>query len=177
MPAGAGSPDDRGGYGSRVSELSRTPLYDRHVALGAKTADFGGWDMPIEYTGVVAEHAAVRTDVGVFDVSHMGKVRIHGPGAAAFVNAVLANDLDRIGDGRAQYSMLLTSDGGIVDDLIVYRWGDDEIFVINSGGTVIRMPVRDISSQGRDATGVRVMNLDTDTTVAAVAPVLGADDD
>ena len=130
MPAGAGSPDDRGGYGSRVSELRRTPLYDRHVALGAKTADFGGWDMPIEYAGVVAEHTAVRTDVGVFDVSHMGKVRIHGPGAAAFVNAVLANDLDRIGDGRAQYSMLLTSDGGIVDDLIVYRWGDDEIFVI-----------------------------------------------
>ncbi len=100
------------------------------MTLGAKTADFGGWEMPIEYGGVVAEHTAVRTDVGVFDVSHMGKVRVHGPGAAGFLNEVLANDLDRIEAGRAQYSMLLNSEGGIVDDLIVYRWADDELFVI-----------------------------------------------
>lgn len=113
-----------------MSDLRRTPLYARHLEAGAKTADFGGWDMPTEYEGVLAEHAAVRTAVGVFDVSHMGKVRIHGTGAKDALNAVLANDLDRIADGQAQYSMLLNEAGGVVDDLIVYRWSDDELFVI-----------------------------------------------
>lgn len=113
-----------------MTDLKRTPLYDRHVAAGAKTADFGGWDMPIEYAGVMAEHTGVREAVGVFDVSHMGKVRIHGAGAAAFLNSVLANDLDRIGSGQAQYTMLCNEDGGVIDDLIVYRWSDDEIFMI-----------------------------------------------
>ena len=112
------------------SQLKRTPLYERHLAAGAKTADFGGWDMPIEYAGVVAEHTAVRTTAGLFDVSHMGKVRIHGPGASDFLNSVLANDLDRISAGQAQYSMLLNADGGVIDDLIVYRWADDEMFMI-----------------------------------------------
>ncbi len=110
--------------------LRRTALYDRHIALGAKTADFGGWDMPIEYEGVVAEHTAVRTSVGLFDVSHMGKVRIHGTGASDFLNSVLTNDLDRIGAGQAQYTMLLNDSGGVIDDLIVYRWADDEMFMI-----------------------------------------------
>lgn len=93
-------------------------------------ADFGGWEMPIEYDGTVAEHTAVREAVGIFDVSHMGKVAIHGPGAVAWVNTVLANDLDRIGAGQAQYSMLLNESGGVIDDLIVYRWSDDGVFVI-----------------------------------------------
>lgn len=108
----------------------RTPLFARHAAAGAKTADFGGWDMPIEYVGVVAEHTAVREAAGIFDVSHMGKVRVHGPGAVGFLNSVLANDLDRIDAGQAQYSMLLNDAGGVVDDLIVYRWADDEMFII-----------------------------------------------
>ena len=110
--------------------LKQTPLHSRHLAAGAKTADFGGWDMPIEYDGVVAEHTAVRTAVGVFDVSHMGKLAVHGPGATAFLNSVLANDLDRIVDGQAQYSMLCNDEGGVIDDLIVYRWSDDGVFVI-----------------------------------------------
>lgn len=113
-----------------MPELKRTPLYERHVSAGAKTADFGGWDMPIEYGGVVAEHTAVRESVGIFDVSHMGKVRVHGPGAVAFLNSVLANDLDRIEAGQAQYSMLLNDAGGVIDDLIVYRWADDDMFII-----------------------------------------------
>ena len=117
-------------YGHPVSELKTTPLHARHLAAGAKTADFGGWDMPIEYTGVVAEHTAVRNAVGLFDVSHMGKVAVHGEGAVAFLNSVLANDLDRIGAGQAQYSMLCNDEGGVVDDLIVYRWSDDGAYVI-----------------------------------------------
>jgi aminomethyltransferase len=111
--------------------LRRTALTETHRELGAKMADFGGWEMPIEYpTGVVAEHTAVRTAVGVFDVSHMGKLVIRGPGAAGALNSLLANDLDRIGPGQAQYSMLLNDAGGVVDDLIVYRYGDDEVRIV-----------------------------------------------
>ena len=102
-------------------------------------ADFGGWDMPIEYTGTVAEHTAVRTSVGIFDVSHMGKVAVHGPGAVAWLNTVLANDLDRISAGQAQYSMLLNEEGGVVDDLIVYRWSDDGAYVIPNASNAVNV--------------------------------------
>ncbi len=117
-------------YGSDMGELRDTPLHGRHLEAGAKMADFGGWDMPIEYDGTVAEHSAVREAAGVFDVSHMGKVAVHGPGATAWLNTVLANDLDRIRAGQAQYSMLLNESGGVIDDLIVYRWSDDGAYVI-----------------------------------------------
>ena len=111
--------------------MAEVPLYSHHVALGAKLGPFGGWQMPIEYpTGTVAEHQAVRTAVGVFDVSHMGKVVISGPGAKDFVNSVLTNDLDRIGFGQAQYSMLCNERGGIVDDLIVYLVSDAEVRIV-----------------------------------------------
>ena len=93
-------------------------------------ADFGGWDMPIEYVGVVAEHTAVRTTVGAFDVSHMGKLIVTGSGAAAALNRVLVNDLGRIGTGQAQYSMLCNETGGVVDDLIVYRYSDDLVRIV-----------------------------------------------
>ena len=112
------------------SKLRRTPLFERHQAAGAKTADFGGWDMPIEFTGVIAEHTAVRNAVGIFDVSHMGKLAVYGDGAVAFLNSLLANDLDRVAAGQAQYSMLCNNDGGVIDDLIVYRWSDDGAYVI-----------------------------------------------
>lgn len=117
-------------YGFGMTELRTTPLHSRHLEAGAKMADFGGWDMPIEYTGTVTEHSAVREAAGVFDVSHMGKVAVYGPGAVAWLNTVLANDLDRIGAGQAQYSMLLNESGGVIDDLIVYRWSDDGAYVI-----------------------------------------------
>jgi glycine cleavage system aminomethyltransferase T len=92
--------------------------------------DFGGWDMPIEYSGTVAEHTAVRESVGIFDVSHMGKVAIFGPGAEDFVNSLLANDLSRIEDGQAQYSFLCNDDGGVIDDVIAYKWGSEGIYVV-----------------------------------------------
>ena len=92
-----------------MSDLERSPLYDRHVALAAKLADFGGWEMPIEYAasggGVLREHAAVREAVGLFDVSHLGKARVRGGGAAQFVNDCLSNDLGRIAPGQAQYTL------------------------------------------------------------------------
>jgi aminomethyltransferase len=110
--------------------LRHTPLYDRHRALGAKTADFGGWEMPIEYTGVLAEHAAVRETVGLFDVSHLGKVSVRGAGAREFVNACLTNDLGRIGPGQAQYTLCCTPSGGVVDDLIAYLHSGDDVFLV-----------------------------------------------
>ncbi|GGM65110.1 aminomethyltransferase [Micromonospora sonchi] len=124
----------------------RSPLSGRHAALGAKLAPFGGWEMPLEYAGggVLREHAAVRSDVGVFDVSHLGKARVTGPGAARFVNACLSNDLDRIGPGRAQYTLCCDdATGGVVDDLIAYRYADDHVFLIpnaaNSAEVVRRL--------------------------------------
>jgi aminomethyltransferase len=112
--------------------LLRSPLHDRHVALGAKFAEFGGWEMPLEYSGggVLREHASVREAVGLFDVSHLGKATVRGPGAAAFVNACLTNDLDRIGPGQAQYTLCCDDDGGVVDDLIAYRHSDEYVFLI-----------------------------------------------
>jgi aminomethyltransferase len=115
-----------------TEDLRRSPLYDRHVALGAKFAPFGGWEMPLEYAGggVLKEHAAVREAVGVFDVSHLGKARITGTGAVAFVNRCLSNDLDRIGAGQAQYTLCCNDSGGVVDDIIAYRFADDHVFLI-----------------------------------------------
>ena len=118
-----------------MSALRRSPMYDRHAALGAKLADFGGWEMPIEYAasggGVLREHAAVREAVGIFDVSHLGKASVRGPGARAFVNATLSNDLDRIGPGQAQYTLCCdAASGGVVDDLIVYLVSDDDVVLV-----------------------------------------------
>ena len=112
--------------------LKTSPLHDRHVALGAKMADFGGWEMPIEYPGggVVREHTAVRSSVGIFDVSHLGKARVSGPGAREFVNSCLANDLGRIHEGKAQYTLCCDEDGGVVDDLIAYLRSDEDVFLI-----------------------------------------------
>ena len=110
--------------------LKRSPLHERQVELGAKFAEFGGWEMPLEYAGVVAEHTAVRTAVGVFDVSHLGKASVRGPGAVAYVNSCLTNDLGRIGPGKAQYTLCCIDDGGVVDDLIAYLHDDSDVFLI-----------------------------------------------
>ncbi|MBM9467131.1 glycine cleavage system aminomethyltransferase GcvT [Nakamurella sp. YIM 132084] len=112
--------------------LLHSPLDARHRTLGASMTAFGGWEMPISYagSGVVAEHTAVRTAVGVFDVSHLGKVLVSGPGAAAFLNRCLTADLDRIGPGQAQYTLCCTPSGGVLDDLIAYRVSDDEVFLV-----------------------------------------------
>jgi aminomethyltransferase len=104
-----------------VQTLRRTPLHERHVALGARLVPFAGWEMPVQYEGVIPEHRAVRTDAGVFDVSHMGELEVEGPRAHEFLQGVLSNDLDRIEPGQAQYTLLTNERGGIVDDLIAYR--------------------------------------------------------
>ncbi|SCF47207.1 glycine cleavage system aminomethyltransferase GcvT [Micromonospora mirobrigensis] len=116
-----------------ATRLRRSPLHERHTAAGAKFAPFGGWEMPLEYAGggVLKEHTAVREGVGVFDVSHLGKARITGPGAADFVNSCLSNDLGRIGPGRAQYTLACDdATGGVIDDIIAYLHAEDDVFLI-----------------------------------------------
>jgi aminomethyltransferase len=114
-----------------ASTLKLSPLHDRHEALGAKFSEFGGWSMPLQYAGVVPEHTAVRTAVGIFDVSHLGKLVVRGEGALDFVNACLTNDLGRIGIGQAQYTLCCDEEtGGVVDDLIVYVKDEDHLLLV-----------------------------------------------
>lgn len=111
--------------------LLRSPLYDRQTELGARFAEFGGWEMPLQYSGVVEEHTAVRDRVGVFDVSHLGKVTVTGAGARGFVDSCLTNALDKIAPGQAQYTLCCDDEtGGVVDDLIVYLRSDDDLFLV-----------------------------------------------
>jgi aminomethyltransferase len=119
-----------------VQTLRRTPLYERHAALGARLVPFAGWEMPVQYAGIGEEHRAVRARAGVFDVSHMGELRLAGAGAREYLQARLSNDLDRIGAGEAQYTLLTNDRGGIVDDLIVYRRGDDDYLLVVNAANV-----------------------------------------
>jgi len=146
-------------------EQLHSPLHDRHVALGAKLGDFGGWLMPIEYGGTVAEHTAVREAVGVFDVSHLGKAAVVGPGAADFLNSVLTNDLGRIGADQAQYTLLCNEAGGVVDDLIAYLNGNDDVFLIpNASNTAQVVDVlRSVAPSD-----ITITNLHRDYAVLAV---------
>jgi aminomethyltransferase len=149
-----------------------SPLHDRHVAAGAKLADFGGWSMPIEYAGggVLAEHEAVRTRVGLFDVSHLGTATVRGPGAAVFVDSCLTNDLSRIGPGQAQYTMCCLPDGdpragGVVDDLIVYLHGPDDVLLVPNAANAAEVVARLTDAA---PAGVTVTDRHTEVAVLAV---------
>src|SRR5581483_6108472 len=113
-----------------MQTLRRTPLFDRHLAAGARMVPFAGWEMPVQYTGVIPEHRAVRTDAGVFDVSHMGEIEVEGPRAHELLQGTLSNDLDRIAPGQAQYTLLTNEHGGILDDLIAYRLDEHRYLLI-----------------------------------------------
>jgi aminomethyltransferase len=115
-----------------VSEVTqrKTPLYDEHVRLGAKMVPFAGWLMPVQYTGIVQEHQAVRNGVGIFDISHMGQFIVDGTGAREWLNKMLTNDINKLDAGMGQYTLLLNENGGIIDDLIVYRIGDQNFLLV-----------------------------------------------
>src|SRR4051795_3515258 len=112
--------------------LKRTPLYDRHVAAGARLVSFAGWEMPVQYEGIRQEHVAVRRSAGLFDVSHMGQVETSGPDAEAFLQRLLSYDVSKIADHGAQYALLCREDGGVLDDLFTYRLGDRYLTVTNA---------------------------------------------
>src|SRR5215467_5810293 len=111
----------------------RTPLHSLHVAAGARMVDFAGWEMPQQYSSVKEEHEAVRTAAGLFDVSHMGRYEVRGDDASTFLQGVVTNDVGRLGPRRAQYTLLCRPDGGIVDDLVVYRGEQTWLVVVNAG--------------------------------------------
>ena len=135
---------------SDESDLLHGPLESRHRDRGATFAPFGGWLMPVSYAGTVAEHNATRETVGLFDVSHLGKALIVGPGAAEFANSAMTNDLRRIGPGKAQYTLCCASDGGVIDDLIAYYVSDDEIFLVpNAANTAaVVAELKKVAPQG-----------------------------
>lgn len=110
----------------------RTCLYDAHVKLHARMVDFHGWEMPIQYAGIIDEHTAVRTRVGLFDLSHMGRVRIQGAGRRAFLQKLLTIDVDKVPPGKCRYTFLLTEKGTVIDDLILYAGGPDDLLVVNA---------------------------------------------
>ena len=147
--------------------MKNSPLHQKHLDLNAKMADFGGWLMPIEYpaSGVLAEHAAVRERVGIFDVSHLGKASVKGSGALDFLNNILTNDLNRISDGMAQYTMLCNDKGGVIDDLIAYRNSSDDIFLVPNASNTSDV-VASIESQL--VSGIEIKNLHTEYAVLAL---------
>ena len=147
--------------------MKHSPLHEKHLALNAKMADFGGWLMPIEYpgAGVLAEHGAVREKVGIFDVSHLGKASVKGKGALEFLNSMFTNDLNRIENGSAQYTLLCTPAGGVVDDLIVYRNAENDFFLVpNASNTTDVVKVL----QEHVPAGIEIVNLHLEYAVIAV---------
>jgi len=153
--------------------MKQSPLHQRHLARSAKMADFGGWLMPIEYpgAGVLAEHAAVRERVGLFDVSHLGKASVIGPGALEFLNSMLTNDLTKTANGSAQYSMLCNSEGGVIDDLIVYRNSETDFFIVPNASNTSAV-VADL--QAKAPAGITVANLHNEYGVIALQGPLAA---
>lgn len=119
-----------------MSELQRIPLHDLHVSLGGKMVPFAGYEMPVQYSGLIQEHLAVRNGVGVFDVSHMGEFVVRGPGALPLLQYVTTNDVAALHDGKVQYTCLTNDRGGIVDDLLVYRWDENEYYLVVNASNI-----------------------------------------
>jgi aminomethyltransferase len=154
--------------------MKTSPLHDKHLTLKAKMADFGGWLMPIEYpgAGVLAEHAAVREKVGLFDVSHLGKASVTGEGSLEFLNECLTNDLTKISDGCAQYTLLCSPNGGVIDDLIAYRNSVNDFFLVpNASNTTDVVKVL----QAQAPAHITVTNLHNEFAVLAIQGPLAPD--
>ncbi len=143
----------------------RSPIHASHVSRGARFTDFGGWEMPLQYAGTLDEHRAVRSSVGVFDVSHLGRFLVAGPGATELVGRLLCNDLERIAPGRAQYTLMLDATGGICDDIIVWWLGEERLLVLPNG--VNHDSVRDAFA-GAAPVGVSITDLRLGTALFAV---------
>ena len=148
-----------------TDQLHRTPLFDTHVALGARMVPFAGWEMPVQYEGILAEARAVRSSAGMFDVSHMGRVEFRGPGAADFLNRVLSVDVPGLRRGRARYNVICDRDGGIIDDCIVYRLGDERFMLVPNASNTDA--VLDWFSQWGSGLSFEIENITSDTAMIA----------
>ncbi|MBA3326856.1 MAG: glycine cleavage system aminomethyltransferase GcvT [Solirubrobacterales bacterium] len=145
--------------------LKRTPLFDRHRAAGARLVPFAGWQMPVQYAGIRAEHVAVRTAVGIFDVSHMGEIETRGPGALDLLQQLLSNDVSQLAIGQAQYSVLCAEDGGVLDDLFTYRLAPERYLTVTNASN----HARDLAWFERHATGFEVEVIDAHEDYAMLA--------
>ncbi len=145
--------------------MAQSPLYDEHVRLGARFVDFAGWAMPVQYASVLAEHDAVRTSAGVFDVSHLGRFRLEGAGSTDLLRSLLCNDVVAIEPGRAQYTMALNDNGGVEDDIIVWRWADERYWVVPNGSNDDKIRAAFIAAARGD---IMVDNLRETTVLIAV---------
>jgi aminomethyltransferase len=143
----------------------RTPLFARHAALGARMVPFGGWEMPVQYKGVVAEHKAVRAAAGAFDISHMGRLRFAGPGALPLLETVVTNAVGTMKEGQVRYGLVCNEAGGILDDVLVYRWADGYEMVVNASNRAKIVAWLDVQRVGRD---VRFDDFTAATTMVAV---------
>ncbi len=144
---------------SPATQLKRTPLYDRHVALGGKIVPFAGYELPIQYTSIMEEHLAVRSGVGIFDVSHLGEIAVKGAGALVFLESVVPTDLSKLVDGRMQYTVVLNDAGFILDDIIIYRDSFDSFYLIVNASNIAKIDAHLQAQLRRSARS-------TDTTVA-----------
>lgn len=145
--------------------LKRTVLYDRHVQAGGKLIDYAGWELPVQYAGLAAEHEAVRTKAGMFDVSHMGELLVFGPHAEEFLNYLLTNDVARLKDNKVLYSPMCYPDGGVVDDLLVYRFAEREYFLVINAANIDK----DLAWMNEQAAGFAVQLINVSEETAEVA--------
>src|SRR3954464_1133654 len=143
----------------------RTPLYDWHVAHGARVVEFGGWDMPIQYTTITEEHQAVRTAAGLFDISHMGRLSFTGPGALDLIQHVYTNNAATLKDGQVRYGLVCNERGGIRDDVLVYKWPYGYAMVVNASN---RPKIVDWLNQHKDGRDVQIMDQTEETAMIAV---------
>lgn len=150
-----------------MTELRRTPLYERHGAAGARFVDFGGWQMPVQYRGLLDEHRAVRTSAGLFDVSHMGEIEVQGPGALALCQHLTTNDAARLDEGRAQYTIWCAEDGGTIDDTLLYRRGAESyLFCVNASNA--ETCAAWIRARAADRSDVEVTDRSAETALLAL---------
>ncbi len=150
-----------------VTPLKRTPLYEQHRALGAKLVEFGGWEMPVQYSSILEEHNAVRTRAGLFDVSHMGEFKVEGPGALAFLQHLVPNDVSRLAVGQALYTQLCLPDGGVIDDLLVYRLAEMHYMLVVNAANIDK-DFAWVSERAKNFKDVHVANQSDTTSLLAL---------
>src|SRR5215475_9533760 len=148
--------------------MKRTPLFSVHKKLGGKLIEFGGWEMPVQYTSIVEEHLAVRSSAGLFDISHMGEVSISGPSAEDFLNKLVTNDIRKLLVGQGQYTLLCNEQGGVIDDLYAYRLAPDAFFLIINASR-IDTDVAWLQAQATKFSGGQVNLTDASHHYAAIA--------
>ncbi|GAC1386081.1 MAG: glycine cleavage system aminomethyltransferase GcvT [Ktedonobacteraceae bacterium] len=150
-----------------TASLKRTPLYEQHRALGARLVEFGGWEMPVQYSGILQEHEAVRTRAGLFDVSHMGEFKVEGPGAFAFLQYLVPNDISRLAVGQALYTQLCLPDGNTIDDMLIYRLADMHyMLVVNAAN--IEKDYAWVAEQAKNFKDVHLANQSDTTALLAL---------